>query len=65
MTLGVSTTSIARLRALASLRSNLLGELAELKAQGKDSPTLRQSLGDVNAEEARLQTAIMAARASQ
>lgn len=57
--------SIARLRALASLKGDLARNIAELQAQGKDSPTLRQSLKDVNAEVASLQATIMAGRASQ
>lgn len=65
MTLGVSTASIARLRALASLKSDLQRGLDRLQAQGQDSPTLRQSLQDVAAETASLERTIMAARASQ
>jgi len=65
MTLGVTSLSIARLRALTALRSDLLQSIAELKVQGKDSPTMRQSLRDIDTEAVNLRRTIMAARASQ
>jgi len=65
---GVTTLSIARLRALTPLKRDLAQRILDLQNRGlgwcKESQTLRQSLNDVKAEVAGLETTIAAARAS-